>query len=132
MPEHKTDMTHVKVEIEERIAILRLSDPARRNAMSLTMREECVVALRALENDGEADAVVITGDGDKAFSAGADLDELARRTIEKRIATARRGRGERTLTCGDERRSTGPRCCLWPTGRAAAGPPARCCANLHT
>lgn len=87
MPEHKTDMTHVKVEIEERIAILRLSDPARRNAMSLTMREECVVALRALENDGEADAVVITGDGDKAFSAGADLDELARRTIESEVST---------------------------------------------
>jgi enoyl-CoA hydratase len=84
MPE---PLTHVKVEIEDRIAILRLSDPARRNAMSLTMREECVGALRELESGGDADAIVITGDGDKAFSAGADLDELSRRTIESELST---------------------------------------------
>ncbi|HEY3461532.1 MAG TPA: enoyl-CoA hydratase-related protein [Casimicrobiaceae bacterium] len=84
MPE---PLTHVKVAIEDRIAILRLSDPARRNAMSLTMREECVDVLRELESVGEADAIVITGDGDKAFSAGADLDELARRTIESEVST---------------------------------------------
>jgi enoyl-CoA hydratase len=84
MPEH---LTHVKIAIEDRIAILRLSDPARRNAMSLTMREECVTVLRQLESDGTADAVVITGEGDKAFSAGADLDELAQRTIATEVST---------------------------------------------
>jgi enoyl-CoA hydratase len=81
------DLTHVKLAIDDRIAILRLSDPTRRNAMSLTMREECVAALRELERSGEADAVVITGDGDKAFSAGADLDELAQRTIASEVST---------------------------------------------
>jgi len=79
MPER---LAHVRVAIDDRIAVLRLSDPARRNAMSLTMREECVAVLRELESGGSVDAIVITGDGDKAFSAGAVLDELERSTIE--------------------------------------------------
>jgi enoyl-CoA hydratase len=78
---------HVIVTIDNRIAVVRLSDPARRNAMSLQMREECLAALRELEHNGDADAIVITGDGDKAFSAGADLDELAQRTVEGEMST---------------------------------------------
>jgi enoyl-CoA hydratase len=76
-----TTPTRIKLSVEERIAVIRLSDPERRNAMSLPMREQCLAALRELEAGGEADAVVITGDGDKAFSAGADLEELAQRTV---------------------------------------------------
>jgi 1,4-dihydroxy-2-naphthoyl-CoA synthase len=55
--------------------------------MSLPMREQCVAALRELEQGGEADAVVITGDGDKAFSAGADINEVATRTVAGELAT---------------------------------------------
>jgi enoyl-CoA hydratase len=81
------DELRVKVTIADRIAVLRLSDPARRNAMSLGMREQCMAALRDLENGAAVDAVVITGDGDKAFSAGADLDELAQRTVTGELST---------------------------------------------
>lgn len=83
----ESDRRHVLLTIENRIAILRLSDVPRRNAMSLRMREECLSVLRALEHDGNADAIVITGDGDKAFSAGADLDELATRTPTGELST---------------------------------------------
>jgi enoyl-CoA hydratase len=85
MAEHAR--THVQVSIDARIAVLRLSDPARRNAMSIPMREQLLDVLRALEHEGTADAIVITGDGDKAFSAGADLDELAKRTVAGELAT---------------------------------------------
>ena len=77
----------IKLAIEERIAVIRLSDPQRRNAMSLPMREQCLAALRGIEAAGSADAVVITGDGDQAFSAGADIEELARRTVEGELST---------------------------------------------
>lgn len=82
-----TSEPRVKVSIDERIAVLRLSDPPRRNAMSLPMREQCLTVLRDLEQNGEADAVIITGDGEKAFSAGADIDELAQRTVAGELAT---------------------------------------------
>jgi enoyl-CoA hydratase len=79
--------THISLVIENRIAILRLSDPARRNAMSLRMREQCLAALRELEHAGNVDAIVITGEGDKAFSAGADLDDLAQRSVDGEMST---------------------------------------------
>src|SRR6185503_15161224 len=77
----------VEVRIEDRVAILTLDDPARRNAMSLVLREQCIARLRELEAEGQADAVVITGAGDKAFSAGADINEVAQRTVEGELST---------------------------------------------
>lgn len=77
----------IKLSIEARIAVIRLSDPDRRNAMSLPMREQCLAALRELEDGGEADAVIITGEGDKAFSAGADINEVAQRSVAGELAT---------------------------------------------
>lgn len=77
----------IKVTIDQRIAVVRLSDPERRNAMSLAMREQCVHALRGLEEHDEADAVIITGEGDKAFSAGADINEVATRTVGGELST---------------------------------------------
>ncbi|HUI98668.1 MAG TPA: enoyl-CoA hydratase/isomerase family protein, partial [Usitatibacter sp.] len=71
----------VDLRIEDRVAVLTLTDPARRNAMSLALREQCIARLRELEAGGAADAVVITGAGDKAFSAGADIGEVAQRTV---------------------------------------------------
>ena len=89
-----TDKPCVKVAVDGGIAVLRLSDPARRNAMSLPMREQCLTVLRDLERNGDADAVIITGDGDKAFSAGADIDELAQRTVAGELSTGAQLRRE--------------------------------------
>lgn len=72
---------------QDRIAVIRLSDQERRNAMSLPMRQQCIAALRNMEAEGDVDAVIITGDGSKAFSAGADLDELAQRTVTGELST---------------------------------------------
>ena len=95
MPEHVgADERRVAVSIEDRIAVLRLCDPARRNAMSLAMRQQCVAALRQLEEGGDADAVVITGEGEKAFSAGADIDEVAARTPTGELGTTAQLRRE--------------------------------------
>ena len=77
----------VELRIEARVAILTLTDPARRNAMSLPLREQCIEHLRELEACGDADAVVITGAGDKAFSAGADIGEVAQRTVAAELST---------------------------------------------
>lgn len=91
-----TQAERIIVTQQDRIAVIRLSDPQRRNAMSLAMREQCVAALRGIEASGEVDAVIITGDGDKAFSAGADLDELAQRTVTGELSTRAQVRRELT------------------------------------
>lgn len=75
------------LEIRDRIATITIDDPGRRNAMRLTIRQEMIDALRNLELDDEADVVLITGSGDKAFSAGADINELKTRTVVSELST---------------------------------------------
>ncbi len=61
-------------------ALITLNRPDKLNAMSMMMKEELVRALRDLDSDAEARAIVITGAGQKAFTAGADIREFEGRT----------------------------------------------------
>jgi enoyl-CoA hydratase/carnithine racemase len=61
------------------VAILTLDRPESRNALSDAFLGEIVDALRALDREGEARAVVIAGQ-ERFFSAGADLEELTSRS----------------------------------------------------
>ena len=55
--------------------IVTMSRPERLNALSRTLLAEIGEAFVQLANDREARVVVLTGAGDKAFCAGADLKE---------------------------------------------------------
>lgn len=79
-------MNLVKTELRDRVAIVTVNDPPRRNALSLDMAEAIRSALQPLESSSEVGAVVITGTP-PAFSAGADLNDLERATRDslKRI-----------------------------------------------
>lgn len=68
-------MTTVRSEISDRVAVLTLDAPERRNAFDLAMCDEVVATLDALEAGGDVGAVVVTG-APPAFCAGADLSHL--------------------------------------------------------
>ena len=68
-------MSLITTEVRDRVGILTLNDPDRRNAISMAMNEEIGTVLDEWENDDGIGALVITGAG-KGFCAGADLDEL--------------------------------------------------------
>jgi enoyl-CoA hydratase/carnithine racemase len=57
------------------VVLLRINRPERLNALSMSVREELATHVRALSQDSSNRCLVITGD-DKAFAAGADVDEL--------------------------------------------------------
>jgi enoyl-CoA hydratase len=65
----------VLVEKRDRVAVLTLNDPDRRNSLTAPMVDEIVETFDALEADDGVGAVVITGAG-KGFCAGADLGNL--------------------------------------------------------
>ena len=65
-------MALVLVEKRDRVAVLTLNDPDRRNSLTGPMVDEIVEAIDALEADDGVGAVVVTGAG-KGFCAGADL-----------------------------------------------------------
>ena len=65
----------VRVEVVDRVAVLTLDDPERRNALDLDLVAEIEAAMDELERGGACGAVVVTG-APPAFCAGADLSHL--------------------------------------------------------
>lgn len=74
-------MSEVLVErAAEGVALLRLNRPVQFNALSMSLRVELAEHFVTLTADESTRCIVITGD-EKAFAAGADIKELARRTV---------------------------------------------------
>jgi enoyl-CoA hydratase len=73
----------VLLEIEGGIATVTVNRPERRNALNATVRRELVDVLDRLRGDDAARVVILTGAGEKAFIAGADIGEFAERTPEE-------------------------------------------------
>ncbi len=68
--------TTVITSINGAIATVTLNRPGAMNALSRQMRCELAAAMRALEADDSVRVVILTGAGDRAFTAGLDLKEL--------------------------------------------------------
>jgi enoyl-CoA hydratase/carnithine racemase len=60
----------------EGVALLTINRPKARNALTTTLQFELDAALKRLLGDEDVRAVVVTGAGDRAFSAGYDLKEM--------------------------------------------------------
>ena len=77
----------IRIEVAERVATLTIDRPHKRNALNAQVRQELMEALDALAPRDDVRVVVITGAGDKAFVAGADIGEFAERSpLEQRAA----------------------------------------------
>jgi len=63
---------YIKFEVENRVAVITLNNPAKLNAISFTMMEEMHTALDRLEADGNIRVLMIWG-GEKVFGAGMDI-----------------------------------------------------------
>ena len=66
----------VTVERDGPIAVVTLNRPEAMNALSRGLRAELATVMRALDGDDGIRAVVLTGAGTRAFTAGLDLKEL--------------------------------------------------------
>ncbi|RST16928.1 enoyl-CoA hydratase [Streptomyces sp. WAC04770] len=70
----------ILVERRGRTALLTLNRPKALNALSLEVMRETVEAAEALDRDPDVGCIVITGSGEKAFAAGADIKEMQPQT----------------------------------------------------
>jgi enoyl-CoA hydratase len=85
-------LSFLRVDIDQRVAVVTLDDPDRRNVLSLEMVDEMVAAFDRIEDDTDVGAVIVTGTP-PAFCAGADLSHLAgaARTDNENDAAAQPG-----------------------------------------
>ena len=63
----------VLVEIENHVAVITLNRPEKHNAINEEMRRAIAEAFENVRTDNNIRTVVLTGAGDRAFTAGADL-----------------------------------------------------------
>jgi len=72
----------IKVQRTHQIAHLILNRPDKLNSINSVMLKELSEAINNLEKNKETKCLIISGEGEKAFSAGADLIELQKLTTE--------------------------------------------------
>ena len=76
-------LENITAEIKNNVLILTINRPDKLNALNKQTIEELHEALVEAENNKEVQALIITGSGNKAFVAGADIAEFANFSIEE-------------------------------------------------
>lgn len=66
----------VLIEIKNRVALLTLNRPEKLNALNYQTNDRLLELLDKIEDNGDIGAVILTGAGDRAFSAGGDIHEF--------------------------------------------------------
>ncbi len=74
-----TDFENVSVAVDDGIAILTIDRPEVLNALNVPTLLELEAALEQVAGDDDARVIVVTGAGDRAFVAGADIADMNRR-----------------------------------------------------
>jgi enoyl-CoA hydratase len=75
-------MAYMTLLLEKRdgIAYITVNRPEKLNALNQKVMKELGECFEEIEGDGDVKAVILTGAGEKAFVAGADINELAAQT----------------------------------------------------
>jgi len=69
---------YIQVEKKEEVAIVRINRPEKLNAMNLDVIKEMGSIMEQLDRDDSVKVVIVTGTGEKAFSAGADIEYMSK------------------------------------------------------
>ncbi len=72
-----SEFNNLELTIDEGVLTITVNRPDKMNALNLATVEELRTAIQRVYDDSEIHGVIITGAGDKAFVAGADIKEIA-------------------------------------------------------
>lgn len=96
MDAHSTpSYAHISRRDDGQIAVLTIERPKQLNALNGACIEELAAEVQRLQSDRSISAVVLTGSGEKAFVAGADITEFSDFNAEQGQALA--AKGQQTL-----------------------------------
>ena len=69
-------MTNITTKTDDGICIVKINRPEKLNAMNIDVAKEIISTFQQLEKDDNVKVIILTGEGDKAFSAGADIEYM--------------------------------------------------------
>jgi len=79
------------ISLDGNIATVVINRPAKLNALNIATINDLHKAIKVLGKNKEIQAIILTGSGDKAFVAGADISEFAHFTVEEGTQLALQG-----------------------------------------
>lgn len=85
------DFENILIKQKENLAVLTINRPSKLNALNKVTIEELHTAFKLLNEDSDVKVIIITGSGEKAFVAGADISEFANFNVEEGTELARKG-----------------------------------------
>ena len=86
-----TDLSYVRVEWDGDIAVVTIDRPEKLNALNADVVGELGQVFESLRDDADVLGVILTGGGEKAFVAGADIGELAKMDSISGVKVSRDG-----------------------------------------
>ncbi|MDK2771793.1 MAG: enoyl-CoA hydratase/isomerase family protein [Flavobacterium sp.] len=84
-------MENILIEKSENIALVTINRPTKLNALNKATIEELHEGFKMLNNDTDVKVIIVTGSGEKAFVAGADISEFANFSVEEGGKLAAKG-----------------------------------------
>ena len=82
---------NILVTVENHIGQITINRPSKLNALNIATIQELHNAFEALESNNDVNVIIITGEGEKAFVAGADISEFANFSVEEGAQLAAQG-----------------------------------------
>jgi enoyl-CoA hydratase len=77
------DYENIYIEEENNIGTITINRPKKLNALNSRTIEELHVAFKELDEDADTKVIIVTGSGEKAFVAGADISEFAHFSVKE-------------------------------------------------
>ncbi len=77
--------------ISDGVCLVTINRPDKLNAMNIDVANELIATFNDINTNDEIKCVILTGSGDKAFSAGADISYMSKITADESVVYAKLG-----------------------------------------
>ena len=84
-------MSMITTSKDEDVCIVKINRPTKLNAMNIDAAKEIISTFQQLDKDDSVKVIVLTGEGDKAFSAGADIEYMSKISADESEVYAKLG-----------------------------------------
>lgn len=82
---------NIIIEKKDNIGLITINRPTKLNALNKSTIDELHIAFKTLNENGVIKVIIITGSGEKAFVAGADISEFSNFNVKKGTELAKKG-----------------------------------------